>query len=182
MRRFAGWVLVAAAAWLGFACVVPAREAQPVVWVDKQAQVTGRKVLRVLEVTDETGQSLPRERLAEVHERLESALRSAGLLMDSEPRTPGREPLLLETSVTSYKTGDAAGRWIGFGAGAAKCTMRARLVESASGRPVAEVIHTRIVDTGGLLTIGADARIHLDLADELANAIAGILEPGRARR
>lgn len=182
MKRFAGWVLVAAAAWLGFPSVVPAKDAQPVVWVDKQAQVTGRKVLRVLEVSDATGQSLPRERLTEVRERLESALRSAGLLGDSEPRAPGLEPLLLETSVTSYKTGDAAGRWIGFGAGAAKCTMRARLVESTSGRPVAEVIHTRIVDTGGLLTIGADARIHLDLADDLASAIAGILEPRRAKR
>lgn len=57
--------------------------------------------------------------------------------------------------MASFRTGDAAGRWIGSGAGAAKCTIGVRLVESASVRPVAEVIHTRIVDTSGLLTIGA---------------------------
>ncbi|HMM53055.1 MAG TPA: DUF4410 domain-containing protein [Burkholderiaceae bacterium] len=181
MKRFAGLVLVAATASLGLSDVAPAKEPQPVVWIDKQAQASGRKILRVAEVSDKTGQSLPPERLAEVRERLENALRTAGLLLGSEQPPGYPEPLLLETSVTSYKTGDPAGRWIGFGAGAAKCTMRARLVEATSGRPVAEVIHTRIVDSGGLLTIGADARIHLELADDLAKAIVAILDPGRTK-
>ena len=98
--------------------------------------------------------------------------------MDQSVSASSSEALRVRSAVISFKTGDPASRWIGFGLGAASCTIRVQLLEPNSTRYVADVVHTRVVDSGGFFTIGADNSIHREVSAELAGAVARLLKGG----
>ncbi len=153
----------------------------PVVWVDHDAALAGKQIGTVLPVTDDSGQHIPQTRLQEVHDALVETLKQQGVLLSKTDPTPQDDSLVAKVGIISFKTGSAAGRWLGFGAGAAKCTMRAQLLDPHDS-VVAEVIETRVVDTGGFFTIGTDSTFHIDLAKSVADALARILKPDGAKQ
>ena len=157
---------------------VHAQRSDPVVWVDKRVSLQGRRVSTVQAVVSESKFEIPADTLAEIRRTLEAALKDKGLLLDQSSSAPSSGALRVRTAVVSFRTGDAARRWIGFGQGAASCTIRVQLLEPGSTRFVADVVHTRVVDKGGFFTIGADESIHRELADELAGVVAKLLEGG----
>ncbi|MDE2344234.1 MAG: DUF4410 domain-containing protein [Betaproteobacteria bacterium] len=145
-----------------------------VVWTEKNFPLAGRKVVLNSPVSDESGTGVPEQRLEEIRQTIEETLAARQLLARNSDNAPPSTLLTAHISVTSFKTGDAMGRWVGFGAGVAKCTLRAQLLDPESG-VVAEIIDTRVVDTGGFYTIGADSKFHKELATELAGAMTRLL-------
>jgi len=165
------------------AALMPAAPAQaqsgaPVVWVEKRVSLQGRVISSLPDVVNESKQDVAGATLADVRLALERALRAKGLFADSSTGAQVPGALQARTTLLSFKTGDAAGRWIGFGAGAARCSIRIQLLEAGSARAVADIVHTRVVDSGGFFTIGADNSIHRDLAEELAETVARVLQKG----
>ena len=154
-----------------------AQNSGPVVWVDKRVSLQGRRVSSVLPVVNESKFEIPDATLAEIRQSLELALRDKGLLVD-QSTSASSDALRVRTTVISFKTGDPASRWLGFGLGAASCTIRVQLLEPNSTRYVADVVHTRVVDSGGFFTIGADNSIHREVSAELAGAVARLLKGG----
>lgn len=154
---------------------------KPVVWVDHDVSLVGKLISEVLPATDETGTHIPEPRLREIQSTLNDTLMANGVLLSNANKENKGNALVAKVSVTSFKTGDAIGRWFGFGAGAAKCTIRVQLLDKNSV-VVADVIDTRIVDTGGFFTIGADSSFHKDLVKELADTITKILKNGRGKK
>jgi hypothetical protein len=171
-------LLLASTAALSLVTPAAAREEAPIVWVDKSRSLAGARIVDVMPVTDETGASIPPERLVEIRKAIQDVLDASGSAAAASTLAPGSIGLRLQTILTSFKTGDPAGRWVGFGAGAAKCTIRARLLELDSSRVVADIISTRIVDSGGFFTVGVDTRIHQDLAHDIGKAVAKVLASG----
>lgn len=158
-----------------------ASDTKPVVWVDHEVNLTGRLISNVLPVADESGKQVPQIRLDEIQNSLIQELMAKGVLLKPQQKPEG-DTLIAKVSLTSFKTGSAAGRWVGFGAGSAKCTVRVQLLDEHSLTVVAEVIDTRILDSGGFYTLGADDTFHKELAKELADTLAGILVPGVAKK
>jgi len=163
---------------LGPPASVHAQNSGPVVWVDKRVPLHGRLVSSVLPVVNESKFEIPDATLAEIRQSLELALRDKGLLVDQSTSASSSDALRVRTTVISFKTGDPASRWLGFGLGAASCTIRVQLLEPNSTRYVADVVHTRVVDSGGFFTIGADNSIHREVSAELAGAVARLLKGG----
>lgn len=161
-----------------FPLVALAFDDKPVIWVDHEASLAGRLITNVLPVTDESGKQIPEERLKEIQSALTERLMAKEVLLTQSGNTNKAGTLIAKVSVTSFKTGDAVGRWFGFGAGAAKCSIRLELLNVQSSAVVADVIDTRVVDTGGFFTIGTDSTFHKDLAKELADIVANILKDG----
>lgn len=178
-RPLTGGLLALLAAVLMPAAPAQAQSGAPVVWVDKRVSLQGRVVSSLPDVVDESRQNIPAATLADVRHALERALRAKGLVADSPGGAQVPGALQARTTLLSFKTGDAGGRWIGFGAGAARCSIRIQLLEAESGRAVADIVHTRVVDSGGFFTIGADNSIHRDLAEELAEVVARVLQKGK---
>lgn len=175
-------VLLFSAALLALLSVgARASDNTPVVWVDHEVSLSGKMIGTVLPATDESGQQIPQARLQEIHDALVDGLKQHGVLLPATDQPADGNALTAKVSVISFKTGSAAGRWLGFGAGAAKCTMRVQLLDEHSS-VVAEVIDTRVVDTGGFFTIGADSTFHTDLAKALAETLAGLLKADGAHK
>ena len=163
------------------AFLAQASDDKPVIWVDHDVALSGKLIRTVLPVTDDSGQHIPQTRLLEVQKALTETLKQHEVLISNGDAVPQNDALVAKVSITSFKTGSAAGRWLGFGAGAAKCTMRAQLLD-AHDVVVAEVIETRVVDTGGFFTIGTDSTFHIDLAKSLADTLVGILKPDEVKQ
>jgi hypothetical protein len=166
---------------LGVVTSAAAHDDAPFIWVDRSRSIAGAKVIEVMPVTDESGTGIPAGRLVEIQQAIQQVLEASGTFAEASTLAPGTPGLRLQTLVTSLKTGDAVGRWVGFGAGAAKCTIRARLFEPGSSRAVAEIISTRVVDSGGFFTLGVDTRIHRDLAHDVGKALAEVLATGGSK-
>lgn len=176
--NYGATLLALVVAMLGPPASAHAQNSGPVVWVDKRVSLQGRRVSSVQPVVNESKFEIPDGTLAEIRQSLELALRDKGLFIDQSVSASSSEALRVRTAVISFKTGDPASRWIGFGLGAASCTIRVQLLEPNSTRFVADVVHTRVVDSGGFFTIGADNSIHREVAAELAEAIARLLSGG----
>lgn len=152
-----------------------------VVWNEKGFPLAGTKITLNTPVSDETGTGVPEQRLQEIRQAIEDTLAAHHLLAKPSDGTPPHSLLSAQISVTSFKTGDAVGRWVGFGAGVAKCTLRAQLLDPEAG-VVAEIIDTRVVDSGGFYTMGADSKFHKELAVEMAEAMTRLLSGEGARK
>lgn len=178
IRVRATWALLLCAAMVLPVAPAGADSNDPVVWVDKSVSLKGRRISSLQAAANESKYDIPDATLAEIRRALESALRGKGLLDEPRPSGPSSGSLRLRTAVLSFKTGSAAGRWVGFGEGAAKCTIRVQLLEEGSSRSVADVVQSRIVDRGGFFTVGVDDSIHRELAAELAEVLERLLRGG----
>lgn len=159
-----------------------ARDDGMIVWTEKNFPLAGMKVSLAAAVSDESGTQIPEQRLQEIHRAVEDTLAAHQLLAQQPGQIPAHGVLEAKISVTSFRTGDALGRWIGFGAGAAKCTLRARLLDSETSEAVAEIIDTKVVDTGGFYTLGVDSKFHMELATEMADAMVKLLVGEEAKK
>lgn len=155
-----------------------AQNVNPIVWVDKRVSLQGRRVSVVQPVVNQSKFEIPQEALAEIRQALESALSEKGLLVDQSAGTPSPQVLQVRASVLWLKKGDPVAQWIGLGLGAATCTIRVQLLDPSSMRYVADMVQSRLVDGGGIFTLGVASSMHRDIAAELAGVIATLLKGG----
>ena len=158
-----------------------AQSVDPIVWVDKRVSLQGRRVSVVQPVVNQSKFEIPQEALAEIRQALESALSEKGLLVDKSVAAPSPQALQalqVQAAVLWLKRGDPVAQWIGLGLGAATCTIRVQLLDPSSMRYVADMVQSRVVDGGGILTLGVANSMHRDIAAELAEVIATLLKGG----
>ncbi len=184
MRRtmlYAGRRAAAIARVAAVLVLVPAAahaQSDPVVWVDKRVSLQGRRVSLVQPVANQSKFEIPEQTLVEIREALETAFKDKGLLAAQPDGASSPEALQVRAAVIAFKTGDPVSRWVGLGFGAAACTIRLQLLDPSAKRYVADVVQTRVVDTGGFFTIGVDNTIHRSVAEELAEVVEKLLKGG----
>jgi len=151
----------------------------PIVWVEKGVTLKGHDTFVVLPVNNDSGNDVDEGLMTQMQQQIVQALRNEGHNVIEHDYESKHDAIIVKTILLSYKTGDAVGRWFGFGAGAAKCTIRSTLIEASTDNVIAEVISTKVVDTGGLYSIGADARIADDVTKDISSAIINITQNGK---
>jgi hypothetical protein len=106
---------------------------------------------------------------------LEAVLQEAGLKIS--PLEPGAraKQYALQTTITRYQPGSVGERWVGFGGGAAVCILRTRLIDSATGNAVGEIIVAEQVAAGGLFTVGAEKQVPKLAARQTASELATLI-------
>ena len=170
-------VLIAGALSLG-GCSGPAK---PLVYVDPAAASQGYSMVVVADVKNGAASAVPAELLDRTGKRLGQQLQERGFSVRADQAPAGTQDyLLVNPTMQRYEGGNAIGRWFGFGAGAATCTLQVELLDGQSGKKVGDVAATQTIESGGLYSIGAGNYIVDRCADSVASGIAEKLPPAKA--
>lgn len=133
--------------------------------------------LLVTAVRNDTGKPVPQPILDRTGARLASRLGERGLTVMHEPPAGAGDYLVIDPHMVRYEAGDAFGRWLGFGAGAAICALRVEAADGRTGQHLGDGAVTQSIQGGGLYSLGAGDYIVDRCADALAAGIADRLAP-----
>jgi hypothetical protein len=101
---------------------------------------------------------------------LKSALQTKGYtLIEGEAASP--DTLLVQCSFIAYAPGNAFQRWLLPGVGETQATVKTTLVDKKSGRPVGDLVTTKVVTGGFLGGLGGYNSVLGSVADDVATAI-----------
>ena len=171
VRRLATATLsLAALALLLAACETP----KPATfYLAPQAEGRNYGELVVTPVRNETGKPVPQEILDRTGQRLSRQLTARGLsVAPAAPVAPTADYLVIDPRMVTYEAGSAFGRWIGFGAGTAICSLRIEAADGRTGQHIGDGSVTQSIQGGGLYSIGAGDYIVDRCADAIAAGIA----------
>jgi len=138
-------------------------------------QAEGRRYseLVVTPVRNETGKPVPQEILDRTGKRLSTQLAARGLsVLPAPPAAQAADYLVIDPRMVTYDAGSVVGRWIGFGAGTAICSLRIEAADGRTGQHVGDGSVTQSIQGGGLYSIGAGDYIVDRCADAVAAGIA----------
>lgn len=173
------WPLAAGLLFLS-AC---AAAQKPLAYVEPAAVSRHYAVAIVSPVQKGTSAEVPAALMERTTTRLSQQLQQLGFSVPSGPIYAGTQDyILVKPTLEKYSGGSAFGRWLGFGAGTATCTLRVELIDGQSKKRVGDVAATQTIDSGGLFTIGAENYIVDRCADVVAKGIAEKLRPDETGR
>jgi hypothetical protein len=154
---------------------------KPHIYVDPAAVSQGYRTLVVADVKNGELSEAPAELLDRTGKRLGDQLKELGFSVQSEQASAGTQGyLIVVATMQQYEGGSVLGRWVGFGSGAAKCTLQVELRDGQSGKKVGDAVTTQIIAVGGLYSIGAGDYIVDRCADSVASGIAEKLLPAKS--
>lgn len=169
------WAAIAVSLLLITGCAAPER---PTTFVEPEALAKAYAALIVPDVRKSTGTELSKQLLDRTTRRLREKLVEHGFTVQREADVDETQDyLILDSEMVRYAGGDVMGRWIGFGAGAASCSLYINLVDGRSGKDVGDVVSTQTLESGGLFTVGAEDYIVDWCAEAAADGVAGELRP-----
>jgi hypothetical protein len=145
-------------------CAAPNK---PISFIEQEAAKKNYTALVLKGIQNSTGKELAQELVQRTTHRLRAKLIAKGVRVVNEPR----DYLILDAKLVRYEGGDAFGRWIGFGAGRAVCSVFVDLIDGRSGKDVGDVISTHTLESGGLFSAGAENYIVDWCADGAAEGI-----------
>jgi hypothetical protein len=150
-------------------CAAPDK---PISFIEPEAAKKNYAALVLKGIQNSTGKELAQELLQRTANRLREKLIAMGArVVNERPSAASRDFLILDAKLVRYEGGDAFGRWIGFGAGRAVCSVFVDLIDGRSGKDVGDVISTQTIETGGLFSAGAENYIVDWCADGAADGI-----------
>ncbi len=169
--------LAVIAALLSAACTTPEKVS---VFLTPETSGHTYSQLVVTSVRNDTGQPVPMAILDRTGDRLASQLAQSGFgVSRAAPVGSGQDFLTIDPHMVAYEAGSAAGRWIGFGAGAAICSVRIEATDGLTGKHAGDATVSQSIQGGGLYSIGAGDYIVDRCADALAAGIAAKLGKGK---
>lgn len=150
-------------------CAAPDK---PISFIEPEAAKKNYAALVLKGIQNSTGKELSQDLIRRTTSRLREKLIAQGARVVAEPTSvASRDYLMLDAKLVRYEGGDAFGRWIGFGAGRAVCSVFVDLIDGQSGKDVGDVISTQTLETGGLFSAGAENYIVDWCADGAADGI-----------
>lgn len=151
-------------------CAAPEK---PIVYLAPEAEAKDYKLLVLKPISNDTKAEMSDELLDRTESNLKDKLEENGFIVKAEHQASGDEDfLILNARMLRYEGGDAFGRWIGFGAGAATCSLYVDLIDGRTGQDLGDVASTQSIQAGGLYTIGAENYIVDRCAHSVADGIA----------
>ena len=169
------WAAITLSLLLITGCAAPET---PTTFVEPEALAKAYAALIVPDVRNSTGAELSKQLLDRTTRRLREKLVEHGFTVQREADVDETQDyLILDSEMVRYAGGDVMGRWIGFGAGAASCSLYINLVDGRSGKDVGDVVSTQTLESGGLFTVGAEDYIVDWCAEAAADGVVGELRP-----
>ncbi len=170
------WPLAAGLLLLS-ACAAPEK---PLAYVEPAAASRHYAVAIVSPLEKGTSAEVPAALMERTTTRLSQQLEELGFTVPAGQTDAGAQDyILVKPTLERYSGGSAFGRWLGFGAGTATCTLRVELIDGRSKKRVGDVAATQTIDSGGFFTIGAENYIVDRCADVVAKGIAEKLRPDK---
>ena len=148
----------------------------PVFWVDKDASLSGYKVLEVTPVVNETGKTFEFDVVSEITNQLKEHLIKEGYVITDDGQS-GDDILVIRSYLIAYEPGNAFDRWMVPGGGKTHCTIKSVLVDKRTGKTQGEILVPKEIGTGGLFSIGADKRILGIVAEDMVDELKKKIKP-----
>ena len=148
----------------------------PVVWVDKNASLSGYKALEVTPVVNETGKTFEFDVVSEITKQLKEHLIKEGYVISDDGKS-GDDILVIRSYLIGYEPGNALNRLAVAGAGKTHCTIKSVLVDRRTGKTQGEILVPKEIGTGGLYSIGADKRILGIVAEDMVDELKKKIKP-----
>lgn len=164
------WATAVSAAW----------QVKPIVWLNDDVSLQGRTTVIFTAVTNDTGQHYEYDAASAITTTLREKLQAGGIILLDSQDGAGGNAILMNNSLVSYEVGSAADRWALTG-GATICSVRTTLFDAATHKLLGEIISTRIVDSGGLFSVGAYKYVPGQVAEEIAESLLPLLQGGDIR-
>jgi hypothetical protein len=156
-------------------CAAPEKS---ITFVEPEASAKAYAALVLSGVRNSTGTELSKELIDRTTTHLSQKLVEHGFVVQDEVDVEETQDyLILDSELVRYEGGDVMGRWIGFGAGAASCSLYINLIDGRSGKDVGDVVSTQTLESGGLFTVGAEDYIVDWCAEAAADGVAKELTP-----
>ena len=143
---------------------------KPMVWVEKNASLTGYKVFEVIPVLNETGKTFEFDITDTLTQNLKARLRDKGYIV-TEENVETENVLILKSNLIGYELGSAFQRWVLPGAGTTQSTVKSSLIDRKTGKILGEIVTAKAISEGGLFSIGADQRILEIVTIDIINEI-----------
>jgi len=149
--------------------------ADPVVWLDDNVDLRGKRTFFVPQVRNQTGKTFDIDPTALVSSGFHEDLRKEGINI-LERRDMSLDFVTVEISLVEYAPGSAAQRWLLPGAGATVCVARVTLTDGKSGKLLGEIVANNSVGAGGLFSVGADTSVPEYVGREIAQALIALVK------
>jgi uncharacterized lipoprotein YajG len=159
-------VLIIAMSLLIAGCVIE----QPQVISQPGISFAHYNALGIAPASNDTGQSADFDFAETFTQDLRSALRGKGYQISDASEAPP-DGLIVQCSFVNYEEGNAFTRWLAFGLGASKATVKTTLVDKKSGKAVGDIVTVKEITGGVLGGIGGYEAVLESVANDVSIAI-----------